>query len=123
MPPSPCGWRKPVEMGVVKIHVIYLQNRQHRVDHGRGSAGIGVDNSAQRFGAQMALKDLVNETGFALPHVLGSGVRQRGNELEVGQFGRDRSEFVEHEQIRARSRTIKEANWSLLAAADMIGND
>src|SRR5271166_4033872 len=119
MPPSPRGLRKPVEMDVIEIHVVHLQDRQHRVDHWRGSAGIGVDNSAQRLGAQMALNDLMNEAGLPTPIVVRRGMRQSRNEFKVRQSRRDGGDFVEHEQIRARSRAIEEANRSLLAALDM----
>src|SRR5580704_16628914 len=123
MPPSTQGWRKPVEMDVFEIDVVHVQNWQHSVDHWRGSAGIGVDHSARRFGAQMALDDLMNETDLPAPILVRRGIRQSRNEFEVRQSRRDGGDFVEHEQIRSSSGAVEEANRPLLAAADMIGKD
>src|ERR1700722_10003674 len=123
MPPSTQGWRKPVEMDVFEIDVVHVQNWQHSVDHWRGSAGIGVDHSTRRFGAQMALNDLMNETDLPTPILVRRGIRQSRNEFEVRQFRRDSGDFVEHEQIRPRPRPVEEANGPLLATIDMIGKD
>ena len=110
-------------MDVIEIDVVHLQNGQHSIDHWRGSAGVGVDNSAQGIGAQMALNDLMNETDLTAPIIVRGGVRQSRNEFKVRQSRRDGGDFVEHEQIRVRSRAVEEANRSLLAAMDMIGKD
>src|SRR5260221_10044357 len=121
--PSSHRRRKLVEIDVIGLHAIDLKDRQYRVDHRRRTAGVGVDLTGQFFLAQMTQHHLVHETGFAIPIVVGGGMRQRRHEFEILELRADRSQFVEVEEIRTRSGAVEEPHRPLFPALDMIRQD
>ena len=109
-----------VEIDPLGLDARPLQHWQHGINHWGRSAGIGVDVAVKRILAQLAGDHFVDEAALSRPIVAIGGMREGGNELEIGKGGGEAGKFVQEEQVGTGASAVEEAYWPRLAAGDVV---